>query len=60
MHRNFVILAWQKSEDLKLFNQIRRACPKDDSMKYDSRVNHLNWESVSYSVFLSLERLLTK
>jgi hypothetical protein len=42
-----LITAWPKSDDCELFKRIRKACPKDDAMKYESRVNHLNWESVS-------------
>ena len=43
-----LIIAWPKNDDFELFKRIRKACPKDDAMKYESRVNHLNWDSVSY------------
>jgi len=38
---------WPRDDDMELFSRIRNALPKDDVMKYDSRVNHLNWEAVS-------------
>ena len=37
---------WPKDDDIELFNRIRQALPKDDVMKYDSRVNHLDWDAV--------------
>ena len=42
-------LGWPKPDDLELFKRIQKACPKEDSMKYDSRVNHLDWETVGCS-----------
>ncbi len=47
LHHNVLIIAWPKSDDLELFKQIRRACPKGDTMRYSSRVNNLDWELVS-------------
>ncbi len=46
-HYYSLITAWPKSDDCELFKGMRKACPKDDAMKYESRVNYLNWESVS-------------
>ncbi|XP_046457776.1 nucleolar transcription factor 1-like isoform X2 [Daphnia pulex] len=46
--KNGTPLPWPKSDDFELFKRIRKACPKEDAMKYDSRVNHLNWDSIKF------------
>jgi hypothetical protein len=48
LNHNSLIIAWPKSDDFELFQHIRKACPKDDTMRYESRVNNLDWEFVSY------------
>ncbi|EFX85008.1 hypothetical protein DAPPUDRAFT_314512 [Daphnia pulex] len=52
-------LAWPKSDDFELFKRIRKACPKEDAMKYDSRVNHLNWDSIKFQDY-SAEQCLNR
>ncbi|XP_046643236.1 nucleolar transcription factor 1-like isoform X2 [Daphnia pulicaria] len=46
--KNGTPLPWPKSDDFELFKRIRKACPKEDAMKYDSRVNHLNWDFIKF------------
>ncbi|XP_046440681.1 nucleolar transcription factor 1-like isoform X1 [Daphnia pulex] len=46
--KNGTPLPWPKSDDFELFKRIRKACPKEDAMKYESRVNHLNWDSIKF------------
>jgi len=38
---------WPKDDDMELFQRIQKSLPADDSMKYESRLNHIDWESVS-------------
>ncbi|XP_046635678.1 nucleolar transcription factor 1-like [Daphnia pulicaria] len=52
---NGIAPAWPKSDDCELFKRIRKACPKDDAMKYESRVNHLNWESIKFQDYSAEE-----
>ncbi|XP_046642426.1 nucleolar transcription factor 1-like isoform X2 [Daphnia pulicaria] len=52
---NGIASAWPKSDDCELFKRIRKACPKDDAMKYESRVNHLNWESIKFQDYSAEE-----
>jgi len=42
---------WPKDDDIELFNRIRQALPKDDVMKYDSRVNHLDWDAICFKEY---------
>ncbi|EFX68818.1 hypothetical protein DAPPUDRAFT_114234 [Daphnia pulex] len=52
---NGIASAWPKSDDCELFKRIQKACPKDDAMKYESRVNHLNWESITFQDYSAEE-----
>ncbi|XP_046452884.1 nucleolar transcription factor 1-like isoform X2 [Daphnia pulex] len=52
---NGISPAWPKSDDCELFKRIRKACPKDDAIKYESRVNHLNWESIKFQDYSAEE-----
>lgn len=38
---------WPKDDDMELFQRIKKALPADDTMKYESRINHIDWESVN-------------
>jgi hypothetical protein len=38
--------AWPTKNDIELIKCIRKAFPKEDRIKYDSRVNNLNRESI--------------
>ena len=32
---------------MELFQRIKKALPIDDTMKYESRINHVDWEAVN-------------
>ncbi|KAI9557323.1 hypothetical protein GHT06_017151 [Daphnia sinensis] len=49
--KNGAPLSWPKSDTLELLERIRKACPKDDVMKYDSRVNHVDWEAIKFGEY---------
>ena len=40
---------WSAEEDYQLYECINKCLPKDDKMKYDSRINNIKWELVSLS-----------
>ncbi|XP_045031131.1 nucleolar transcription factor 1 isoform X2 [Daphnia magna] len=51
--KNGAPLSWPKIDTLELLERIRKACPKDDVMKYDSRVNHVDWEAIKFGEYSS-------
>jgi len=44
---------WPKDDDMDLFQRIQKALPADDSMKYESRLNHIDWETVAFDNYSS-------
>jgi len=42
---------WPKDDDMELFQRIKKAVPTDDTMKYESRINHIDWESISFGEY---------
>ena len=56
----YLIIAWSKNDDLELLKFIRKACPENDNMKFHTRVDRLNWESVSYFCSLKCVKVVLK
>ena len=46
--KNGDVSDWSAEDDNELFQRMSRALPRDDTMKYESRVNHMDWEMVSF------------
>ena len=42
---------WPKEDDMELFQRIKKALPVDDTMKYRSRINHIDWETISFKEY---------
>jgi len=42
---------WPKDDDMELFQHIKKALPADDTMKYESRINHVDWEAISFGEY---------
>lgn len=42
---------WPKEDDMELFDRIQKSLPTDDTMKYDSRLNHVIWETVAFGEY---------
>ena len=46
---------WHENDDRELFQRIKKALPIHDTMKYDSRISHMNWEKISFGEYSAEE-----
>jgi len=42
---------WLDNDDMELLQRIKNALPAGDTMKYKSRMNHINWEAISFKEY---------
>ena len=49
-----LVLDWPKDDDIELFQQMKKVLPKDDTMKYDSRLNYVDWQKVVVFIVCSV------